>query len=515
MKVTVRRGNETHEYEEEKRTRASEFLKRSGAAFSMPCGGMGRCLNCRVTIIGGLSEPADIEKKALGDELLQKGVRLACYTFIEGDCEIVLGEENDVIMSDFETSGTSRPGVLRGGAESVGFAADIGTTTVCGYLYDLKTGEMLSKRAGKNAQGTFGSDVISRIEASLGGNREALCKCVCDQLGDMVFSMCRELKIETKRVKKAVLTGNTAMLYLLTGKDISSISKAPFESETLFGGEYKWNIGIQALRFCEEIYLPKCMGAYVGADITCSSLATDLDRKSGRILMADIGTNGEIVLKHDGKMISCSTAAGPAFEGSGLSCGVTAKEGAISIVKTDGKNISFETIGGAEPLGFCGSGIIDAVAALLDLGMIDETGRIEDDFIIEKDGEDNVRMCGFLISQKDIRAIQMGKAAIRAGIETLLQKEDLKAEDIDEVLIAGGFGSFINVKSACRIGMIPPAFENSAKAVGNAAAKGAAEILLSDENRTRAICIAEKTKVTDLTGDPVFTDLYIENMMFC
>ena len=239
------------------------------------------------------------------------------------------------------------------------------------------------------------------------------------------------------------------------------------------------------------------------------------------VLLADIGTNGELALVSGGRLVCCSTAAGPAFEGAGIYMGMAAADGAIAHVRAVNGALTYETIGGGIPSGICGSGIIDAVAALLALGYVDETGAI-DDLVLpealcaEADGVLAVRFPGseVVITQKDIRAVQLAKSAICAGIETLLASAGLRADQVGRLLIAGGFGSVLDVSSAEAIGLIPPGFTGRTEAVGNAAGMGALMQLLSQEKIAEAEQLARAAETIELSQDPVFRDAYIENMLF-
>ena len=516
MTIRLFRDGKINEYTVEKGISLTEFLKRENLGFSLPCGGHGRCQNCRVRATGELSELSFKEKEVLSHEEIGEGYRLACFTRIEGDCNIYADEETDRI-ADFFVSHGDKENVsddrLVDSSDGFGAAFDIGTTTVCGYLYDLSSGECLSRTAAKNRQTIAGGDVISRIEYALSGKISDLQDLICSQIDEMTVIMCKNTGISPVKISKAVICGNTAMMYFLTGRNPVSIASAPFESETLFG-EYYNDLNIPSLGSA-EIYLPGCIGAYVGGDITCGILSSGIYSNRDNVLMCDIGTNGEIVLATQNGLISCSTAAGPAFEGAGLSCGMTAKDGAICHVRIEKGKPKAEVLGDKEPEGFCGSGIIDALAVMLSLGMVDQTGRINDGYLVKNPaGEDAVSMFGLFISQRDIRNIQSGKAAICAGIKTLLAKEDLRPEDLSKVIIAGGFGTYIDPESAEMIGLIPKGLCRKSVAVGNAAAMGAVMILLSEQNRSRSAEISLNAVAYDLSTDPDFTDRYIEEMFF-
>ncbi len=301
-----------------------------------------------------------------------------------------------------------------------------------------------------------------------------------------------------EEVKTLVLAGNTTMLYLWSGRDPVSLSAAPFAADCLFGQTVEAQ-GRSAV-------LPPCMNAFVGADITCAVLASGLAESDRVAVLCDIGTNGEIALWKGGELLVTSTAAGPAFEGAGISCGCGSVPGAVDRVWLENGRIAARTIGGQAAVGVCGSGLIDAVAAYLQTGDIDETGATEEDTLPLRDG--------VALLPKDVRAVQLAKAAIAAGLETLLRNANLAPEDVDDLYIAGGFGSHLHIPSAVTIGLLPAALAAKARAIGNASLEGASRLLLSREEGEKARGIAARSRHVALGGNPMFNERYIENMMF-
>jgi uncharacterized 2Fe-2S/4Fe-4S cluster protein (DUF4445 family) len=253
------------------------------------------------------------------------------------------------------------------------------------------------------------------------------------------------------------------------------------------------------------IDLPRCISAFVGADTTCAILATHLC-EGETAMLADIGTNGEMALWHGGKLTVCSTAAGPAFEGVGISCGMRGAVGAIDRVTLVGGQMHTHTIGNVAPIGLCGSGLCDAVACLLDLELLDESGYLEDEPVV-LDGV-------VALTQKDIRMLQLAKSAIGAGLSTLVAQHGLAVEDVPSLAIAGGFGHYLNMRSASRIGLLPAALAGVARAVGNAALDGAAMLLLDADSRERAESLAANAETLELSTNATFAELYIEGMGF-
>lgn len=526
-----------------------EAIKQSGILFSAPCGGNGTCGKCRVTVKGFLSEPEENEKRFLTDKEIADGIRLACMCRVCGNFEVFLDNEDIRIVTEYRSASLEiSPMVTRkqttdgaafyqndclidvafGDAANLGLAVDIGTTTVAAYLCDMETGSVLATRAFRNPQASYGADVISRIDKIM-KDKQALFeqqKLISDAVRGACAEACHTLGLSIGDVRAAVICGNTVMEHIAAGIDPSSIANAPFTAPTLFGEYYQ----AEKLHFlenkCAQVYFAPCFASYVGGDIACGMIAEGLDSCRDNVLYIDIGTNGEIGLSTRHGLYFCSAAAGPAFEGARIECGMAGVDGAVSEVLIDGDGISFHSLGTVSLCGICGSGIIDAVAVMLETGLLDETGRIRNrdeagnyaSYIKEDDDGNPI----FVIEEKhpvyltgkDIREIQLAKAAICAGIYTLLDKASLSLCDVSSVVLAGGFGSHINKTSACRIGLIPRELENKIVSVGNAAGAGAVAILLSSSAREAARNICEKSDYTELSGNAYFMDKYIEEMTF-
>ncbi|MBQ6508672.1 MAG: DUF4445 domain-containing protein [Flexilinea sp.] len=467
--------------------RVSDILRAHGFEIISPCGGRGVCGKCAVMLNGQVSPPGPAEQKA--------GVRLACQAVLQGDAEVILPREQ--VMEGIELGSGSLPSVdpMDG---PYGAAIDIGTTTIALNLYDLKTGECLSLRGMPNPQRSVAADVMSRIGAAMAGRAGLLQEQVTGAVNTLLAQACSLAGINNSLVRSAVCTGNTTMLYLLTGRDPAALSRAPFEADHLFD---------ETLTLCgRTTYLPPCMHAFVGADTTCAVLSSGLCGAKGTALLCDVGTNGEIALWKDGEMLVTSTAAGPAFEGAGISCGCGSIRGAIDSVSLKDGKLDVHVIGEEKAVGICGSGLIDAIAAGLEIGIVDETGCMEEDFW---ELSPAVRLL-----PGDVRAVQLAKAAIAAGIETLLEEADVRAGDIDVFYIAGGFGSHLRTESAAAIGLFPEDLTSRAITLGNAALSGAAQLLLDLGAQKRAREIAGLARHINLGGNPRFNNNYMERMMF-
>lgn len=464
----------------------SEVLIKAGLAFAHPCGGRGVCGKCAAHVEGKISEPNARE--------LEAGVRLTCQTVLLGDASLWLPEAQN---SGIETSG-GRVVAIDPMGKQFGCAIDIGTTTLALKLFDLRNGELLATESRLNPQCAVSADVMGRIDAALNGKGPVLRTMLTEAIEQMLEAACTTAKVSKEAVDTAVVSGNTTMLYLLTGRNPSSLATAPFEADTLFG------VTDELLGM--KVYYPDCMNAFVGADITCAVLASKMCEESETALLCDIGTNGEIALWKEGKLYVTSTAAGPAFEGAGISCGCGSIPGAIDKVWVKDGEVFAHTIDEVPAVGICGSGLIDAVAAFLETEDIDETGAVEEDELPLRDG--------ISLLPKDIRAVQLAKAAIGAGFRTLLQMAQVSEDEVKKLYIAGGFGSHLNVASAAAIGLIPPAMQDRVEIIGNAALTGAARMLLDQNQVVTAKKLAEGSKHLNLGGNPAFNTHYMEQMLF-
>ncbi len=380
--------------------------------------------------------------------------------------------------------------------KGTGAAVDIGTTTVAAVFSDLATGSVLKIDSAVNPQISYGTDVISRIKYCSQYGVSDPKRSITDRINRMLEAFGQPLDAMS-------VTGNTAMLSMFTGEDPSSMGFYPFTPPSLFG-ETRSSESL-GLVTGGEVYINPCMGPFVGGDITTAVLGSSL-KSDDPALLCDIGTNGEVALFSNGRIYSASTAAGPAFEGATISCGMAAVSGALKKLRISSDGISWETTDGAEPKGICGSGLISAVSELLKNGYIDMTGLLE---------EEQFNITGRIyVNRKDIREIQMAKSAVCAGIEALCAKAGVAPSDIKTFCVAGGFGSSTDLSEAAAIGLFPKVLLPSAKTSGNAALGGCLRTLLSDSAKREAEETARNATVMNLAEDAVFMDKYIEDMFF-
>ncbi|MBQ9079560.1 MAG: DUF4445 domain-containing protein [Clostridia bacterium] len=480
---------------------------RLDAALGLPlaCGGHGRCGKCKVTAHGSLSPLSESEQRLLTAQEIADGVRLACRAKIMGNCRV---EKYAPHTPDLKImlDGTAASHTCLPAFKKYAIAIDIGTTTLAARLYDTN-GKLIGEGGGKNPQVAWGADVVSRIEASVGGQKDALARSIRDAVDKLIQELASSAGICTQDIDGLVITGNTAMLVFLTRGDAEPMSHAPFCPEEPFGrvltaGE----LGLTSLHPDTQIYLPPCISAFVGADMLCAVLAVNMCESDETSLLSDIGTNGEMGLWHNGVLRVCSTAAGPAFEGAMIEMGMNGSAGAVDHVTLCNGKPAAHVIGECAPVGICGSGLIDAVACLLDCEELDESGYLEDGSAVITPP--------VILTQKDIRMVQLAKSAICAGITTLISAAGIDGRDIDKFYIAGGFGSYLNIKNAGRIGLVPPSLTDRATAVGNAALAGASMLLLDTSLRRKALDMSKNATLTDLASSPVFSEAYMRGMRF-
>ncbi|MCD6519616.1 MAG: DUF4445 domain-containing protein [Anaerolineae bacterium] len=580
----------------------------AGVEIESICGGLGVCGKCRVIVSGGVSAPTSLEIRALTEEELAAGYRLACQAIVESDVEVVVPEESRIsrvsilvegIQNPIEVDPWARRHVLQvppatledqisdwenllraldvperpsislralqqlplalreqegyvglvlvddqiiyigpgvGPEHLLGVAFDIGTTTVVGYLVDLETGEQLAVSSMLNPQTRYGDDVVSRIghSAKEGGLGE-LQQAVIGALNKIIDEVTKEAAVSKEEIFALTVVGNTTMYHLFLGISPSALAQSPYVPAVVQPYSVRAaELGVEVYPDARIWVLPNIAG-WVGADTVGVILATGLHKHDEIALAIDIGTNGEMALGSRERLITCSTAAGPAFEGAHLSCGMRAADGAIDEVYID-HDVRWHTIGEGAPRGICGSGLVDVVAEMLRVGIIDETGMMRTPEALESDGykqlarrivqgerqrefvlvglEEGSSNRPIKVTQRDVRELQLAKGAIRAGIEILMKELGIGPEDVKHVYLAGAFGNYIKPESALAIGLIPRFPHAEIIPVGNAAGSGAKMALLSQKAREEAFQIVERAEYLELSIRPDFQDEFVEAMIF-
>ncbi len=409
---------------------------------------------------------------------------------------------------------------------------DIGTTTVVSTIVDLNTGNDLAVASALNTQATHGADVVSRINFTVENEHglEELGNRVTQVINQITEYACAEANVEANNVYEVTIVGNTTMTHLFLKVPVRNLAIMPYVG--VFSDPVETNaskLGLNVNPNANVFVLPNIAG-FVGADTVGVILASSLNRSETIKLAIDIGTNGEVVLGNKKRLLTCSTAAGPAFEGAMITHGMRGAPGAIERVQLTDRPI-YQVIGGGKPIGICGSGLIDVVAEMLRLGIVDETGRmvspdelnLPDNLIryIRRNDEYGPHLVLYeseerdvVITQKDVRQVQLAKGAIKAGIEILMRKLNISLDDVDEVLLAGAFGNYIKKENAIRIGLIPDFPLDKVHFIGNAAAVGSKMALMSKEAREEAVRISKSTEYVELAIDPNFQNEFMEAMMF-
>ena len=400
--------------------------------------------------------------------------------------------------------------------DKLGAAIDVGTTTVALHLIELGSNKKITTVSGLNAQSPYGADVTSRIKYCADNGHEKLTKLIREQISAMITEACSQTGASTDNIEKISIAANTVMQHLIAGYSPVSMGVAPFTTVSLFGEEHPaWDDLPVAVS--TQVYYTPAISAYVGGDITAGLLAAGFEDILGPALFIDIGTNGEIVLKSDGTYYCCATAAGPAFEGAEITMGMIATSGAINhVYPSNDKSIKYSTIGGGEPTGICGSGLLDTLAVLLETGDVDKTGRLlcGERLYLTGDTGDTGDEKGVYITAGDIRKLQLAKAAIAAGIETLLHFAEISEADITSLALAGGFGSYMDLQSAASIGLFPKSLLPVAKTYGNTAGEGAALAVGSEDVCKRLKEIQKNCEYVELSSIALFNDKFVDHMAF-
>ena len=536
-------------------TNLLEAARKADVFIAAPCDGSGTCGKCRVKIPAAHHQYLT---EAPHDWLTQaeraEGWVLACQSTVHGDLQVepeqcaddelkILSEGQAVaveldtwITKTFDAASTLTA-VKAGGKLLVtetsdttqalfGVAVDIGTTTLVVALIDLCDGREIAVASSLNPQARHAQDVLSRIK--LGSQPEGLQLLqgeLIAELNRLIGEAAADASVPIRHIYEAVFSGNTTMLHLATGTNPASLGKYPYTPALQCGEQIRAaDIGL-AIAPNGQVYLPPIMSAYVGADITSGILAAKLAELGGVTLFVDIGTNGEMVLAANGQLTATSTAAGPAFEGMNIACGMRASRGAIEQVSLSGNYVEIKTIGNAPPVGLCGSGLLDVVGELAAHGGVDKNGRFQTNGSLPDrawknrfgllDGKPVFRIAvPVYLSQKDVRQVQLAKAAVRAGIELMLRANHLTAAQVDRVLIAGSFGFHLRTASLIHLGLLPCEFKDRVEFVGNTSKSGARAFLLNRRLRDELKQLAQRVRVLELANDPAFEKTFIQALSF-
>ncbi len=503
-------------------------IRESGLYVPSECGGRGTCRKCKV-VIRPSPETTECEKQHLPNEEIEQGIRLACKHTIETDSRIVL--LNTTSEAKILTEGRSgEVDVITDNTLSgqYGAAIDIGTTTIVVYLMHLETGQQIASASTVNPQVAFGEDIVTRLKAASESelNQKTLQHLVVENIEKMISNLLNETKIKPKDCTKLSVVGNTAMHHFFLGLDTSTLNVAPYTPALTEAKEVR----AKPLGFKEidaDIYCGPLIAGFVGSDITSLIISQNLQGSDEVVLGIDIGTNGEIVLSNEGNLFACSTAAGSAFEGATISQGMRGQVGAIEhlTIQNSKEAPDMTVIGHVDPRGLCGSAIVDIVSELRRVNLLSPEGRLQEGPRIIRDNEAglgyvvvdkhefNLRN-RILFTQKDVRQVQLAKAAIIAGNRILMRIAGVDELAIDRILLAGAFGNYIEPKSALRIGLIPDIPMERIQQVGNTAGQGAKMMLLSSAKRMLAEEVTKSIIHVELAGNPEFQEDFIDATLF-
>lgn len=461
-----------------------DALKRNGIYPDTPCGGNGNCGKCRVIVNG--------------EEVL------ACRTVVDRDMTVTLPQTEGlrILQESVCTGKTVNP--LQNGDL---LAFDIGTTSVVCMLLDGKTGAELAKSSMMNPQTVFGADVITRIQKALQGELGRLTDLIRAAMTELTETVCAEAGISPGKIGVVSVVGNPAMQQLFLGINPENLAQIPFEPVLREAKSIPCTDVLPICPNAQLLIVPDVSG-YIGADTVGCILATEMYKHEEITLLVDIGTNGEMVLGNKDRMIACAAAAGPALEGANIQLGMRAASGAIDHVRLEDGNVKCSVIGGGEAKGICGSGIVDAVAVGLKMGLINKRGKIQ--------GEDTAFYLteSIFLTQVDIRQVQLAKGAICAGITLMTKHLGLEIRDIQKVLLAGAFGSYLNPENACRIGLLPEELQGKIEVVGNAAGSGAMMLACDSALLPVTQNLKEKVEFLELANLQEFPKTFAKAMNF-
>lgn len=511
--VVVHRGAETKTILVKEGESLLDAFIRQEIYISAPCGGKGRCGKCGIQVLNGNTWISDEDKKIYSEEELDAGWRLSCCLYPTEELEVSVSQSDESL---FEAVGETENTEESGTEESFyHVAVDIGTTTIAMSLIGGESGKVFHTVTSVNSQRAYGADVISRIQASVDGKKEVLKNSIQKDLQDSMDKLLKETGVSGEDVGKIVIGGNTTMGHLLMGYDCDTLGVFPFTPVNIdFIKGTEGILGTDRFGKKEVILLPG-ISTYVGGDIVSGMYAYDFTEKEDVCMFIDLGTNGEMGIGNKEKILVTSTAAGPAFEGGNITWGMGSVPGAICSVKLEGTEAEVKTIRDEAPQGICGTGVVETAAELVREEIVDETGALDEDYFDDgfplaktPDGKEIV------FTQKDVREIQLAKAAVRAGVETLLLRYGIKKEEVSKVYLAGGFGYKLNTDKAIAIGMIPEEWADRIVAVGNSSLSGACKYL-KDENGDKTIeKLVSISEEVNLSADKEFNEFYMNEMFF-
>lgn len=497
--------------------RVHDYIQSQGTALAMPCGGKGMCGKCRVRVVRGRLPVTPEDKRIFSEAQLAQGWRLACKAVTREAVEIVVPVQEQQGFSALAAEAADEGALSLAADHDYGLAVDIGTTTLAAALVDCTDGKILATATAVNSQRSFGADVVSRIGAACHGKGKALQKAVRRDLTRLTKQLLKDHPGTAARCRQMAIAANTTMLHLLMGWPCDGLGDWPFHPVSLGGKTYRAQevLGPQTVLADATVTLLPGMSTYVGADITAGIWQCGLASSDDVSLFVDLGTNGEMVLGNKDQRFIASAPAGPALEGGKLTWGTGSVPGAICGVRIERGRAKVRTIDHTVPVGICGTGILEAMAGLVREGLVDETGKLVEPYFHKgfplASTLDYQRIT---LSQQDIREIQMAKSAIRAGIESLIERSGISRQRVHQVFLAGGFGYYLDPQKAAVIGLLPADLAERTTAVGNTSLKGAIGLLTGAVTLEELQAIAAGVEEIVLGNDEAFQRLYIDYLNF-
>ncbi len=481
-------------------------IRKQGKYISSDCNGNKTCGKCIVKITPTL-DVSFSDRNLIQPALLEMGYRLACDHQFDESYNIDILEKDDGLINSSIFSYTKISYIKR---EKLSIAIDIGTTTVVVKIINANGSHESFTDSFFNPQRAFGSDVINRIKAANEGHLKTMHLGIVSSIESTILNLCEKFNLLKMHFENIVISCNTTMTYLLLCKDPRSLGEFPFNvsNEISFINKVT-DIFPKLTFFTGQLFIVPYSSAFIGGDIVSGIVACDIDVSNNTIVLIDLGTNGEMIIGNNEKMISVSTAAGPAFEGGNIECGMPSISGAISNVKIINQKLSFKTIGNVSAKGICGSGLIQSITSFLESDIIDETGAFlsaVDKYYFTEDNH-------VYLSQKDIRELQLAKAAIQTGFMAILKNGIINSNGIHKIYISGGFGSSIRAEDLSLLGIIPRSLLDKCETINNSSLSGAVYLALTNDFN-RFINAQSKIKNISLAELNDFNDIFINSMTF-
>lgn len=534
--IHIRQKEELFTIEASEKESILTAMQHQRISYPSDCGGRGTCGKCKVKVQEGHIAISSSDQKRFTPKELDNGIRLACTAYPTEDITITMlsaGEDEIQVLTE-----SSHPITIASShntkTEGSYIGIDLGTTTLAFMLVDALTGATLATYSHANPQRVYGADVVSRMKASMDGKSSHLRDIIRHCLKSGIQELIRSAGAQADPVHKIAIAGNTTMIHLLMGYPCDTLGVYPFTPVNIkgeemsyhelfsdaLGEEHRENVSDSSEPIITEklwdvpVSILPGISAYVGGDIVAGLGVCDFDRTDEINMLIDLGTNGEIAIGNKAKLIVGSTAAGPAFEGGNISCGMASIPGAISQVQIEGQMLHIGTIRKETPIGICGTGVVELCAELLRSGGLDATGLLGEAYFthgypLYTDGTTQL-----LFTQKDVRELQLAKAAIRAGIEMLLSRYGISYAKLDKVYLAGGFGFVLDLKKAVAIGLLPEELENKVITVGNSSLAGALSFGRDPEFKTRLRSIIQSANEVHLSMESDFQEYYLRYINF-